>query len=600
MATIYQNSTGQSVYDFNGQTFDAKTGQVLSGQQQLPTAQAYSAPVMASTKEPTVMTSGSAREATKESIDALNTYNTNLALKQQNQQLQQSQAQQGQTSQKAPEPLILIDPNTLQKINIGDPSINKDLVSQYLSRGFEVESGALPAGVFPGGSTGTQQPQSSSETALASANQELENLYKQFDDLSNLTPAQTAYIQTIKNQFAARKQQLEDINRREQASLGQFGLASGASRRSASFDSVVSEAERQGLDRLAELDAQELQLVAEAQQAFQADNLKMLTDKIALAEKIADQKQKELENIQKAAIEKNKEIRDQSNAQRQWLETQSKLKKEELDYMTGYAESIAPVALNSLTGNEDEDAQIIADMARQYEIDPNLLLGAVQTLADAPTKNVPGEFNLLQQFLGRKPTQEEYTQFIASLRPPKDTDGGGLTQYQSTVRADRVTADYRNEPLIKNFNTVRQGYEYARNVPDDTQSGPMQQGLIYAYAKVSDPDSAVREGEYDTIQKYSQALATTYGYNVKRALSGGPFLSPKAVADLKAAIASRYKAQENLKNQLTQDYDAKLNEVLSGAPPRLTNYENTPTDETPQTGQKTYTSKSGNTYVLPN
>lgn len=44
----------------------------------------------------------------------------------------------------------------------------------------------------------------------------------------------------------------------------------------------------------------------------------------------------------------------------------------------------------------------------------------------------------------------------------------------------------------------------ARTLAD---SGTDDQALIYTFAKVMDPNSVVRESEYDTVQRFSQSLA---------------------------------------------------------------------------------------------
>jgi hypothetical protein len=34
--------------------------------------------------------------------------------------------------------------------------------------------------------------------------------------------------------------------------------------------------------------------------------------------------------------------------------------------------------------------------------------------------------------------------------------------------------------------------------------------MVYAFAKIMDPESVVREGEYETVKKYSQSLLSKW------------------------------------------------------------------------------------------
>lgn len=564
MATIYQKD-GQSLYDLEGVTYSANTGQPLSG---------TTPPPDPFRKEPTVVTSSSAREATKDSINTLNTYNTNLSLSQQ----QKAQQQAPQPNQQAEEPLVLVDPNTLQRITFANPSINKDGISPYLQKGYSVESGALPANLAPTSSTPT-----SAEQAVQNANSELEALYKGFDNLHNLTPTQNAYIGTIKDQFDTRRRQLEDLNRREQASLSQFGIASGAMRHSASFDSVITDAERQGLQRLQELDAQELSLIAEAQRAFEADNFKSLVEKINLATEIADRKQAELDNIQKAALEQNKLLTEQMKAQNDYMQNIAKNKQMELDYMTGYAEAIAPVALASLTGDETADIETITSMAQQYGIDPNVLLGAVQTLSDAPTKSVPAEFNLLANFLGRKPTQKEYMEFVQSLRPPASS-GNSLTPYQQAQSFTGISNKYQSDTFINNALKGQNAIIVARQVLADPENATNQLKALYSLVKNLDPDSAVREGELALASQTQSYFANFDNYYTR--ISQGRVVSPevaKQMANATIELANawnetakrrqaQYKAQAQVAgvgdqfNQYLAGFDSEFTQTSTGIP----------------------------------
>jgi len=68
--------------------------------------------------------------------------------------------------------------------------------------------------------------------------------------------------------------------------------------------------------------------------------------------------------------------------------------------------------------------------------------------------------------------------------------------------------------------------------------------LIYAFAKAMDPDSVVREGEYATVQKYSQTWGEQFKMNINRASLGQEFISDEAKKSMVDTIRSKYEASK--------------------------------------------------------
>lgn len=60
------------------------------------------------------------------------------------------------------------------------------------------------------------------------------------------------------------------------------------------------------------------------------------------------------------------------------------------------------------------------------------------------------------------------------------------------ARVDKYALDFENEPIVKSFNTVMVQVDAFKNYMQD-DSGSSDQAMVYAFAKIMDPESVVRE-----------------------------------------------------------------------------------------------------------
>jgi hypothetical protein len=88
--------------------------------------------------------------------------------------------------------------------------------------------------------------------------------------------------------------------------------------------------------------------------------------------------------------------------------------------------------------------------------------------------------------------------------------------------------------------------KFVSSLSNDTKSPSDDIGLVYAFAKAMDPESVVREGEYATVQKYSQSWAEKFGFNAKRVVQNSEFLTPEARMKMKATVAAKAKATQEM------------------------------------------------------
>lgn len=140
---------------------------------------------------------------------------------------------------------------------------------------------------------------------------------KQQDDLiasmkKNLDESTKRQIDAIEQQFAIRKQQQAEIDRRMGEGINQSLLMGGSSRYAPiSSDSIKATQSSAALMNIAELDAQEKTLINSAIQAQMDGNYKLLAEQVNLAETKRKEKQAASAELAKKISEENKKIKDQ-------------------------------------------------------------------------------------------------------------------------------------------------------------------------------------------------------------------------------------------------------------------------------------------------
>jgi len=147
-----------------------------------------------------------------------------------------------------------------------------------------------------------------------------------------------------------------------------------------------------------------------------------------------------------------------------------------------------------------------------------------------------------------------------------------LSPSQQT-KVTSLAGKFDSNEVVKKFNTVQEGYQFAQLLKQDPTSSD-DQALLYSFAKAMDPDSVVREGEYATVQKYSQSWAQQFGFKAKRIFSNSTFLSEEARKNMIATIEKKYKTIEKQYDNTYNEYGRKISETV-GVPDGqkyITNY----------------------------
>jgi hypothetical protein len=120
---------------------------------------------------------------------------------------------------------------------------------------------------------------------------------------------------------------------------------------------------------------------------------------------------------------------------------------------------------------------------------------------------------------------------------------------------------FDSEAQVKNFQVIQEGKNFVNSMPSDTANPSDDQAFIYAFAKIMDPNSVVREGEYATVQKYAQSWAESFGFNSARIFSNTKFLTKDAIENMKKTISSRYTASEQTYDQIRDQYIKSIDKI---------------------------------------
>lgn len=153
--------------------------------------------------------------------------------------------------------------------------------------------------------------------------------------------------------------------------------------------------------------------------------------------------------------------------------------------------------------------------------------------------------------------------------PKEDGAAGALTNAQLNATINQIVGGFDNEPITKEYNTISAQLQ-ALKTAGDSPTDDIQR--IYAFAKVMDPNSVVREGEYNTVQQYSQALLTQYGLKAKRVFDNSGFLTQEARNFLYNTLQNRFNATETQYNNLRNSYQRRIDSIKAGGFNSLTDY----------------------------
>ncbi len=368
-------------------------------------------------------------------------------------------------------------------------------------------------------------------------------------------PLYQAEATNIRNQYQRMRDEMKVINDQREKALKTLGYRTGTTQYAGSVQmGILGEELSQADQRLSDINNRESAALTAARKAYKDEKYTEFSKQVDALDKIRDNKADALKNYNQALVDANKKMTDNAKYNLDVLNYQLKLKesgqttdtneynlaKQEgfdgtfLDYQLTKQQmgNSAPASYKEwqLAGGQDGTGKTYAEFIAQDYKGP----------ASYQEWNLAG---------GQQGTGKSYAEWVAK---DKSIDSSTLTKVMT------IANQFDGEQAIKNYQVSAEAIDAikrAGNTPTDDIS------RVYAFAKVMDPNSVVREGEYDTVQKYAQAVLQAYGLKGKRIFENSGFLTQEARNFLLTTLNNRLKSSEKAFDNIYSEYGRRINKI---------------------------------------
>lgn len=138
------------------------------------------------------------------------------------------------------------------------------------------------------------------------------------------------------------------------------------------------------------------------------------------------------------------------------------------------------------------------------------------------------------------------------IEPVNTGSGGDMTPRQAAQTATQLRQQFNGEPDVKAFNDVAASYDVIRRIAASPPSPTNDLSLVFAYMKMLDPGSVVREGEFATAQ--NAANIPDQVRNAYNKAAKGEILNPTQRAQFTNTAANIYGSRQTRYDQLVGQY----------------------------------------------
>jgi len=397
-----------------------------------------------------------------------------------------------------------------------------------------------------------------------------EDLQKNNDTISN------QYLQYIKDSYKQMQDDQKIANSQAQnnalLALGIQGGSGSPTDRNSYVQAIID----QGQTKLKKLQLDEQGTYLEALKAKQAGDLQLYTKKVDQLDKIRDAKIEETKAF-------NQKIQEQALKAKEEAKQAAKDSAVSEVYASGVTDPIGIMkALQAkgitITAKEAQDiiGNIVPagldDLVKQLrssgapsDVIQNVLSAksindAYKAAGSYATSGGTGQLGLYNRYAAETIAQGQTPMgmgdFFAALKP-KNLGASGLDP-STLAKVQTISNKFDTEQVVKDYNTIATQIDAVNNL-GNTPTDDIQR--IYAFAKVMDPNSAVREGEYSTIQAYSTALLQKMGLNANRVFNNDGFLTTEARNFLQNTLQNRLSSQEKAYNNVANETARKINNI---------------------------------------
>lgn len=109
-----------------------------------------------------------------------------------------------------------------------------------------------------------------------------------------------------------------------------------------------------------------------------------------------------------------------------------------------------------------------------------------------------------------------------------------------------IATGFGDKPNIKKYIEAVDSVNIVNGIDPKSKNPADHQQVVYAFAKALDPDSAVKEGEYNTIRKYAQSTLSRYNKEITNAINGTGFLSEDAIKNIQTTMKNTLDSRKSV------------------------------------------------------
>jgi len=341
----------------------------------------------------------------------------------------------------------------------------------------------------------------------------------------------------IRSQYQGAYSRQEQASRESNQQVGNALLRSGSSRyapgSSAAYMSAKNAAD---ISALNDLHTKEQAAISEASVAKMNGDYKTLEAKLAVVKDIRTEKQAQA----KAIFEQ--------------MAADAKAKR---DAEVKMQEDISKIALEARKNGASDDT--IEAITNAPSVNEAIKAGGdtLQTGTGTVGEYLYYKRDALAK--GQVPlSYNEYADMDANRKRSIVNIGGGNLSNATIGKVQQVAGQFDGEQTVKDYNTVATQVNYVKSLgknPTDDQA------RVYAFAKVMDPNSAVKEGEYNTVSEYSQALLQRQGLKARRVFDNKGFLTDEARNFMQKTLEGRLATQKKSYDNVANEYGRRINKI---------------------------------------
>jgi LysM repeat protein len=203
-----------------------------------------------------------------------------------------------------------INPATGQSQKLNTDSLSPDTVANLQAQGYHVaeSEGNVPAWITTG------NPEAGKAQAdLTKATNDLNDLKAGLSKFTMSDADLSSQIQGITAQWDARIADMSRINAQRQGAVTTLGIRTGdryTGGTGGMFGGIIAEEERQGVQRIADLEGQKQTAIAAAKEAARTKNWQVYSQQVAAAEKSYTEKLQAVSELNKTVAANNQKVQD--------------------------------------------------------------------------------------------------------------------------------------------------------------------------------------------------------------------------------------------------------------------------------------------------